>query len=658
MRKSIFLLLLVLIGVQAVAKVKLPNILTDNMVLQQKEKVSLWGNTKADTKVIITTSWDNQQYTVKSGDEGKFEVFVSTPTYGGPYTISFDDGEILTLNNILIGEVWICSGQSNMQFALREIGSDAEREISAANYPSIRLLKLTMAASNIPLTEAKLDGDGWATCSPQTIREFSAVGYFFGRDLNEKLKVPIGLIESSWGGTISEAWTSGVTLKKITEFQDAVKKMQSDRRSPEQVIFDLAQAQTDWFTKVQSTDPGFYDNKPLWANINFDDSGWKNIQLPGFWELSVLPTFDGVVWMRKKVSIPNDFAAEDVTLHLEQIDDNDIVWFNGVEIGRTEGWNITRTYKVPKNLINKGDNVITVRIFDTGGNGGLHGNLNGLKLTNGVGNSIKIGADWKYKTAVNIAEIPQPQLQNGPNRPTVLYNAMINPLTKLKVKGVIWYQGESNASRADQYKSIFPALIKDWRMQFDNPNLYFFYVQLANFMKRKQQPGDSEWAELREAQLQTLKLPNTGMASAIDIGEADDIHPKNKLDVGLRLALIALAKTYDQPSIAYSGPIYKSFRKEGKSLIISFNHIQEGIKAKDGNLVRGFTIAGKDQQFKNAIATIKGNEVIVNSAEVNDPFAVRYAWADNPDCNLTNSAGLPASPFRTDNWKGVTVGRK
>ncbi|MEJ2881202.1 sialate O-acetylesterase [Pedobacter sp. GR22-6] len=657
MKKYVCSLAMLALGITASAKVTLPNILTDNMVLQQKEKVTLWGKSNPNAKVTITTSWDQQKYTFSAAEDGRFEGSVNTPSYGGPYTISFDDGELTTLKNILIGEVWICSGQSNMQFAMRELGTNADAEIGSAKFPNIRLVRLSMTTSNVPMDEAKLDGGGWAVCDSQSVRDFSAVAYFFGRELNQKLNIPIGLIESNWGGTISEAWTSGNTLKKFPEFQQAVKQMQGDKRSPEQVLQDYKQSQTDWFTKVQSTDAGFYDNKAVWAGRDYNDANWKEIQLPGFWELSVLPNFDGVVWMRKKINVPADLAGSELTLSLEQIDDNDIVWINGTEIGRTEGWNVNRKYKVPAGLVKAGENVITIRAFDTGGNGGVHGEAKNLNLSNAAGNSISLGGAWKYRTAVNFAELPSPQLQNGPNRPSVLYNAMINPLIKVKLKGAIWYQGESNASRADQYRTIFPALIKDWRTQFANPELYFYYVQLANFMQRKTEPGDSEWAELRDAQLQTLKVPNTGMAVAIDLGEAGDIHPKNKIDVGKRLALSALAKTYAQP-IPYSGPIYKSHVKSGKDIILNFDQVADGLKIKDGTELKGFSIAGKDQKFRIANAVIKGNQIVVNSTEVSDPAAVRYAWADNPECNLSNSTGLPASPFRTDNWKGITFGKK
>jgi sialate O-acetylesterase len=657
MRKYIYSFVFAVFGFQAQAKVTLPNIFTDDMVLQQKEKVVFWGDAAANKTVTITTSWDNHKYTAQTDAEGKWEGTINTPSFGGPYNISFDDGELSELKNILIGEVWICSGQSNMYFTMRELGNNAEQEIAAADHPQIRLLKLSLLNSNVPLEQAKLDGKGWTVCSPQNVREFSAVGYFFGRELNQKLNVPVGLIVSSWGGTVSEAWTSSASIKKFPEFLQAVKQIQTDKRTPDQVLAEYQRAQTDWFTKVQSADAGYYDNKAAWAATELNDESWKEMKLPGVWESSALPGFDGVVWFRKKVNIPAGFSGSEVTLRLEKIDDNNIVWFNGVEIGRTDGWNVDRVYQVPANLIKAGDNLITVRIFDSGGDGGVYGDADGLKLLNSSGTVIPLAGDWKYKIAVNFAELPTPQLQNGPNRPTVLYNAMINPLIKLKVKGVIWYQGESNASRAEQYRSIFPALIKDWRTQFDNPNLAFIYVQLANFMQRKPEPGDSDWAELRDAQLQTLKLPNTGMAVAIDLGEAGDIHPKNKMDVGKRLSLPALAKVYGQ-NIAYSGPIFKGYEKSPGSISISFDQVNDGLKIKDGTELKGFTIAGADQKFKKAKAIIKGDKVIVSADGLVNPVAVRYAWADNPECNLINGAGLPASPFRTDNWKFITAGRK
>lgn len=657
MRKYIYSFVFAVLGFQAQAKVTLPNIFTDDMVLQQKEKVVFWGDAASDKTITITTSWDNQKYTVQSNAEGKWEGTINTPSFGGPYTISFNDGEVSELKNILIGEVWICSGQSNMYFTMRELGNNAEQEIAAADHPQIRLLKLSLLNSNVPLEQAKLDGKGWTVCNPQNVREFSAVGYFFGRELNKKLNVPIGLILSSWGGTVSEAWTSTASIKKFPEFLQAVKQIQADKRTPDQVLAEYQQAQTDWFTKVQSADAGYYDNKAAWAATELNDESWKEMKLPGVWESSALPGFDGVVWFRKKINIPASFSGADVTLRLEKIDDNNIVWFNGVEIGRTDGWNVDRVYQVPANLIKTGENLITVRVFDSGGDGGIYGDADGLKLLNSSGTVIPLAGDWKYKIAVNFAELPNPQLQNGPNRPTVLYNAMINPLIRLKVKGVIWYQGESNASRADQYRTIFPALIKDWRMQFDNPNLAFIYVQLANFMQIKPEPGDSDWAELRDAQLQTLKLPNTGMAVAIDLGEAGDIHPKNKMDVGKRLSLPALAKVYGQ-QLPYSGPLFKSYEKSPGSISISFDQTNDGLKIKDGAELKGFTIAGTDQKFKKAKAIIKGDKVIVSAEGLTNPAAVRYAWADNPECNLINGAGLPASPFRTDSWKFITAGRK
>jgi sialate O-acetylesterase len=473
LKSLLFCFALFLTGSVANAEIKLPKIFTDNMVLQQKTEAPIWGKATPEKEVKITTSWDNQMYKVKAGKDGKWLAKVNTPTAGGPYSITISDGKTLTLNNILIGEVWICSGQSNMEMPLAGWGkvNDYEKEIADAQYPNIRLLHVNKTASTCLLDDLAGTRNGWQECSPANIAEFSSTAYFFGRDLHKNLNVPVGLINTSWGGTIAEAWTSGESLEYMPDFKQALDDM---KNQPEEV--------------------------------------------------------------------------------------------------KTE----------------------------------------------------------------------------NPNRVTVLYNAMIHPLVPFAFQGAIWYQGESNASRAAQYKELFPLMIRDWRKAW-NRNFPFYFVQLANFKDQQPEPVYSDWAELREAQLQTLHLDNTGMAVIIDIGEAKDIHPKNKQDVGIRLALNARALTYKE-KIPYSGPLYKSYKIKGDKIHIHFSHA-DGLKTNDGSEVKGFAIAGSDHVFHWANAVIEGNKVIVGSPEVKFPVAVRYAWADNPVCNLYDGAGLPASPFRTDNWK-------
>ena len=474
--KGLLTVLIGLLAVPAFSKIVLPDIFSDHAVLQQQTEAPIWGKATPQKKVRLTASWDNQTYTVLADSNGDWRIKVKTPAAGGPYAISISDGKELVLKDILIGEVWICSGQSNMEMPLAGWGKvlNYENEIAAADYPNIRLLHVQRATSVKPETDMKTVSGGWQVCSPATIPEFSSVGYFFGRELFTQLNIPVGLISSNWGGTIAEAWTSAESLELMPDFRDSL-----------QVI----------------------------KNLNPD---------------------------------------------------------------------------VPIN-------------------------------------------------------------PNNPNRVTLLYNGMIHPLAGYAFQGVIWYQGESNADRAYQYRDLFPLMIRDWRKLWDR-DFPFYFVQLANYMKRDSEPAESHWAELREAQFRTLRLKNTGMAVAIDIGDATDIHPKNKQEVGKRLAFIAEANTYRLP-VAFSGPLYTNYTIDGNKIRIKFSHTENGIKTNDGKALTGFAIAGPDHRFVWATAVIDGNDVVVGSPDIEFPVAVRYGWANNPDCNLCNGSNLPASPFRTDDWR-------
>ncbi len=634
------------------AKVELPAIFTDNMVLQQQTEAPVWGKAAVNKEVKITTSWDNQTYRVMAGPDGKWSAKLKTPVAGGPYQITISDGKDIKLNNVLIGEVWVCSGQSNMEMPLAGWGKidRYEQEIAAANYPQIRLLHVEKATSTQPSEAVKIAGGGWQVCSPANIPDFSSVAYFFGRELHKSLNVPIGLINTSWGGTIAEAWTSEESLENMPYFNEAVQKMRTVSETELQATY---QKKIDeWNQQVESADGGIAGN---WKNPGLDDKDWKTMQIPVLWEDAGLKDFDGIVWFRKTVHIASDWSGKELEFSIGTVDDNDITYFNGVEIGRTNGYGLTRNYKVPARLVKPGKAVITVRVTDTGGGGGILGEKNSLKISgtnNKVGEkTIDMTGEWKYNAAVDLSKFsraPQSQMGN-PNRPTVLFNAMIKPLVPYAIQGAIWYQGESNADRPYQYRELFPLMIRDWRTQW-NRDFPFYFVQLANFMAEDKEPAESQWAELREAQLQTLHLGNTGMAVTIDIGDAKDIHPKNKQDVGLRLALAAKANTYGQ-KIVYSGPVYDSYRIEGNQIRIFFKHTEGGLKIKDGTQLKGFAIAGSDHKFYWAQATIERNEVVVSAPQVKFPVAVRYAWGNNPVCNLCNGADLPASPFRTDDWR-------
>ena len=667
MRKRLFIALLLAGSMSARAQVKLQPLFTDNMVLQQQADVPIWGEDKAGKKVTVTTSWDKRKHTTTTAANGKWKVSVATPKAGGPYSITISDGKTVRLNNVLIGEVWLCSGQSNMEMPIVGWGNDyfkAEHK-DADNHPNIRLLQLNLVASMTPDNHFAARNNGWTVCNYTNLAPFSATAYFFGRDLEKHLNVPIGLIQTCWGGTVAEAWTGKESLELDPDFTKGLKNLSEMSASKENAMKKYEADKLQWQKNVDSKDAGMKNGKAVWAAPGFNDESWMTMKVPGLFSQNGLEKFDGLVWFRHTVDIPSSMAGKALTLRLGSVDDIDVTYFNGVRIGQTEGWAKERVYQIPARLVKAGRNVIAVRNLDTGGDGGLYGKTEQFRLTaegqkgaeKGT-QEINLSGKWRYKVSTGMQELPaMPANPNGnPNLPTVLYNAMINPLIPYTIKGAIWYQGEANAGRAYQYRDLLPLMINDWRSRWGY-RFPFYIVQLANFMARHDHPTESAWAELREAQALTTNLDNTGVSCTIDIGMEKDIHPSNKQDVGHRLALIARAKTYGQ-NVEFSGPLYKSYEMMGHCIRIHFDHTTGGLKTNDDRPVTGFAIAGPDHVWHWATATIDGNSVIVSSDKVKFPVAVRYAWADNPACNLYNGANLPAFPFRTDCWNGVTYGVK
>lgn len=641
------------------AKPVLPALFSDNMVLQQQTQVPVWGQAAKSKEVKITASWNGETYTTLTDTEGNWKTEIPTPAAGGPYTISISDGKEVKLTNVMIGEVWICSGQSNMEMPLKGWGKvlNYQQEIDNANHPDIRLYQVKKTVSPIPLAAGESTMGGWQNCAPQTVEDFSAVAYFFARELNRKLNVPVGVIDVTWGGTPAESWTSVETLDILSEFHDKTALIQKSQEDMPGAMAIYNRMMDEWETEVRKKDRGYEDKQPLWAEVDYDASSWGKIQLPGFIEEQVNPDFEGTIWLRREVELTDGWLKRDLKVELNCIDDDDITFFNGQEIGRTYGIGTARHYTVPRSMLRKGKNVLTIRLGDTGGNSGIPGDPSMLYITNGK-NRLSLAGEWRQQISIfNKNEVPQQPLsfQTCQFYPTVLYNGMLHPLIPFAMKGVIWYQGEANADRAYQYRDLFPLMIRDWRTQW-NKDFPFYFVQLASFMQRTGQPEESAWAELREAQTQTLNLENTGMAVTIDIGDADDIHPKNKQEVGRRLSLIALNQTYGKGNV-YSGPVYSHTRLRNNEIEVYFRHTDGQLVAQGGEL-KGFTIAGADHKFHPAKARIVNDKVVVSSEEVPFPVAVRYGWANNPDCNLYNKAGLPASPFRTDDWPGVTIYNK
>ncbi|TKJ34162.1 MAG: sialate O-acetylesterase [Planctomycetes bacterium B3_Pla] len=482
------------------------------MVLQRDEKVSIWGWADPGEEVMVGVSWISMKWAVTADKEGKWAFKMNSPKVGGPYQMTLTGKNEITIKNIMAGEVWVCSGQSNMQWSVKA-SANAEQEIADADYPDIRLFTVTRKVAQEPQSDCE---GSWTSCSSETVPGFSAVAYFFGRELHKELGVPIGLIHTSWGGTPAEAWTRHEVLEAEADFEPILTRQKN-------IIANYPQAKKEFELKFQE-------------------------------------------------------------------------WKQAVETAKAEG------NKPP-------------------------------------------------------GRPREPRRPGHPHSPAGLYNAMIAPLIPYGIQGAIWYQGESNAGRAYQYRKLFAAMITNWRKDWGQGDFPFLFVQLANFKDIKPEPGESDWAELREAQTMALSLPNAGMATIIDIGEAKDIHPKNKQDVGKRLALWALGQTYKK-KLVYSGPIYKSMKVERGKIRLSFNHVGGGLVGRDDEPLKGFAIAGANRKFVWADAEIDGETVVVGSDGVSRPVAVRYAWADNPVCNLYNKDGLPASPFRTDDWPGVTVDAK
>jgi sialate O-acetylesterase len=666
MKKVSFILCAALLQfTAATAQVKLCAVFSDNMVMQQqREKAPVWGESKPGKTVKVTTSWDNATYTTTADNAGKWSTAVKTPSAGGPYTITITDGskKKTVLKNVMIGEVWVCSGQSNMEMPVEGWGhvKDWEKEkAEAGNYPNIRLLLATKVTGGKPMSDLAVEHGGWQVCNAESVADFSACAYFFGRDLNKYRGVPVGLIDTSWGGTIIEAWMSADAFKGIPDQEENMKKIENlpaseaDRAQLYKVQYD------EWLEKVNETDKGYKDGKPWYATTAVDDSSWKTFHLPGTG--SEVGTINAFWWVRKVIDIPQKWAGKELKLNLGQVDDNDVTYFNGEMIGSTIGCMAGRTYTIPARLVKAGKAVVAVRIHDTGGLSGINCGDDDfcIALKNGS-DKISLVGDWRYEPSMNEAKVPVMPVNTGsdPNVHTFLYNSMINPIVPFAIKGAIWYQGEANVSQSYQYRELMPLMIKDWRNKwgYDFP---FYMVQLANFMQRQDKPQESTWAELREAQLMTrLHLDNVGMATIIDIGEANDIHPKNKQEVGHRLALAARATAYGE-KIDYEGPVYRGYKTKGNTVVVNFQrNTAKGLRTSDNGKVKGFAVAGADHVWHWADAKIEGNTVVVSSSEVAFPLAVRYAWADNPECNLVNGAGLPASPFRTDDWPGMSFGNK
>ncbi|MDJ0365332.1 sialate O-acetylesterase [Hymenobacter sp. H14-R3] len=651
--KATFIISLLSVSV-AQTTLRLPALVRSHMVLQRDRPVPVWGWAAPDEAVTLTFA--GKTYHASAPDAtGRWQATLPATPAGGPYTLTVRGRNKIELTDILLGDVWLATGQSNMEFQVKS-GNNAAQEIAAANWPNIRFFKTDLVPAYQP--QADVAGTGWQVCSPVTVADFSAAAYFFSRDLYQHYQVPMGVVVSAWGGTPAECWVSAEGLRTLPEFGASIANFarKTTVLRDDQLAYEAKKNSV--LLNVRAYVEGPRPAGQNWAAPTLDARAWPTMALPGYWEAPLGPTtYDGVVWFRKEIDLPASLAGQPLALTLGKIDAADSTFFNGVKVGDTAGYSQLRRYQVPAALVRPGRNVIAVRVEVTGRNGGLTGPAAELAVY-GAGQSLPLTGLWQYQIGTARAGVPGPPFAGGGQiAPTALYNGMIAPLIPLAIKGVIWYQGENNASRAAQYRALFPALITDWRHHW-GAELPFLFVQLSNFQDVKPEPSESAWAELREAQAQALRLPRTGMATAIDIGDPANIHPHNKQEVGRRLALAARRVAYGDNKLTASGPTYAGMTTKGKVIQLKFSSVGNELLVKEGATVQGFAVAGADRQFHWATARLVGNEVLVQSAAVPAPVAVRYDWADSPNGNLYNKAGLPTVPFRTDTWPGVTEGRK
>lgn len=643
MKKSLVFIFLI-ISVLSNANVRMPLIFSDGMVLQRDKQIPIWGF--ADPNESVEIHFNKQIKKTQADKNGKWTVNLSPEKAGGPFELIIIGKNKINIKNVLVGEVWICSGQSNMEFQVYKT-MNAEKEIADSNYPMIRHFGVAQDLSGTPKDDLKQGK--WEAANKETVGNFTAVGYYFARKLYAELKIPIGIINTSWGGTNVETWTSREAFQNSPEFKAMIADVPVvDIDS----VFEIYKKSVlDNLKKVQGFDVSL-ENENQFKNLNFQDKNWPEIKVPSLWENQQIGNIDGIVWMRKTIVLTAEQAKKEAVLHLAKVDDEDKTYVNGVEVGTNNLWDKLRVYKIPANVLKEGTNVIALRITDYSGGGGIYGDPADLKI-DFKDTNLPLDGLWKF----NVVQV---KIAISPNSyPSLLYNAMVNPLVPYAMQGVLWYQGEANVWRAAEYKKSFPLMINDWRTKFKQGDFPFYYVQLSTFDEfgGNSQKG-SRWAELREAQSETLKLKNTGMAVTTDIGNAKDIHPTNKQDIGLRLAAVAMNNIYGKKQV-HSGPTYKSQEIKGNQIILTFDNIGSGLSTPNNDELKGFEIAGSDKVFHAAKAIIKDNKIIVSSDKVQNPLAVHYGWADDDTAiNLFNKEKFPASPFRTDKWEMITANEK
>ncbi|MFT3740940.1 MAG: sialate O-acetylesterase [Breznakibacter sp.] len=648
----------------------LPALFADHMVLQQNSDVSFWGKANPGSRVRISADWGAEQ-TVKANADSTWLLKLATPAANGPRSVTIaNDDSTLTIRNVLLGEVWLASGQSNMEMPLmgwppNDTIQGSANAIATADYPDIRMFTVVRNVSVSPLADVV---GSWQVCTPQNAPNFSATAFFFARRLHAELNVPVGIIHSSWGGTPAEAWVKGQLLAGDPDFAKSVADMEKVKPQLEVYARWLETLPSVNVTpKADGTDPivglDLFDR--YCTDLSLDDQNWPKMALPTNVERTEVGDFDGAIWFRKQVEIPASWEGKELSVDLGPIDDRDVTYFNGVKIGAYEEggyWQAKRQYTVPAGLVKRGKAVIAVRMIDTQGGGGMSGPADLMKLypKGKAAQAVSLAGDWKYQVVAEYKQqtfyLVDPQttqwndrpplaISVGPGTPAALYNAMIAPLVPYGIKGTIWYQGEANVGRAKQYVGLMDMLIEGWRNDFGNARMPFYFVQLApwNYNDVK---GNSS-AMLRDAQRRTMAISHTGMVSTLDIGNVGNIHPCNKQDVGERLARWALANDYGKAGLAVSGPLFDQMEVTDGKAVLRFTNTDGGLRIETG-VPNQFEIAGADGIFVPANVLVDGETLVVSSPGVKAPAQVRYAYTNGAEASLFNGAGLPAPSFTTE----------
>ncbi|PWT74143.1 MAG: sialate O-acetylesterase [Bacteroidetes bacterium] len=622
-------------------QVRLPKLISDGMVLQRARPLRIWGWASPGEKIVLR--FIGKSYTAVAQNDSSWLIEIAACREGGPFEMKIDASNHITVRDILIGDVWLCSGQSNMVLPMQRVKDRYPNDIRASGNDSIR--QFLVPVRYIFTHRARdLESGSWQSANPKSVLQFTATGYFFAKALFDKYHVPIGLINSSAGGAPAESWLSLETLQYFPQALAMAKKCM-DSNYVDSIIHHDEMADIAWHRELYIKDTGM--REPVrWYDTNYNASNWKTMNIPGFWRDQGLPPVNGVVWFRKEIQVPASLAGLPAKLWLGTIVDRDSTYINGQFVGTIGYQYPPRKYEIPAGFLHAGSNIIVVRVINQIGNGGFNkGKPYQLMI---AGHVIDLKGPWQFRLGTSMPPLPGQTFFSY--KPLGLFNGMISPLVNYRIKGVIWYQGEANTSRASKYASVFSALINNWRKEWQQGDFPFLFVQLPNFMPPKTEPSESEWAELRASQLRSLEVANTAMVVTIDVGEWNDLHPTDKKTVGTRLALAARHVAYGENALEYSGPIYESSVIRGNRIYLHFTHTGSGLMAKEGKPLKYFSIAGDDKKYVWANAKIEGDTVIVWNDEVEKPVSVRYAWADNPEgANLYNKEGLPASTFTTTN---------